>query len=91
MSRAFVREHYQITLPIEIRKELPIEIGDPVEIRVDKNGEVVIRLLKTIDASQTWFWTKEHQVAEKEAEKELLKGKGKKVKSAKDLIDELEK
>ncbi len=90
MGHAFIREHYQITLPIEVRKELPIEIGDPVEIRLNKNGEVVIRFLKTIDASQAWFWTKEHQAREKEAEKELLEGKGKKAKSAKDLIDELE-
>lgn len=91
MSRAFVREHYQITLPLEIRKELPVDIGDPVEIYINKNGEITIRLLKTIEASQAWFWTKEHQEAEKEAEKELLEGKGKKVKSAKELIDELEK
>ncbi len=91
MSRVFVREHYQITLPLEIRKELPVDIGDPVEIYINKNGEIAIRPLKAIDASQAWFWTKEHQEAEKEAEKELLKGKGKKVKSAKELIDELEK
>jgi len=91
MSRVFVREHYQITLPLEIRKELPVDIGDPVEIYINKNGEIAIRPLKAIDASQAWFWTKEHQEAEKEAEEELLKGKSKKVKSAKELIDELEK
>lgn len=91
MSRVFVREHYQITLPLEIRKKLPLDIGDPVEIYINKKGEVAIRLLKTIDASQAWFWTKEHQEAEKEAEKELLEGKAKKVKSAQELIDELEK
>lgn len=91
MSRAFIREHYQITLPLEIRKILPMEIGDPVEIRISKSGEISIKLLKTIDASQAWFWTKEHQEAEKEAEKELRKGKAKKVKDAKELIDELEK
>ena len=91
MSRAFIREHYQITLPLEIRRLLPIEIGDPVDIRINKSGEVAIKFLKTIDASQTWFWTKGHQEAEKEAEQELRKGKGKKVKNAKELIDELEK
>ncbi len=91
MSRVFVREHYQVTLPLEIRKELPIDIGDPVEIYINKKGEIAIKPLKTIDASQAWFWTKEHQEAEKEAEKELLEGKGKKVKNARELIDELEK
>lgn len=91
MNRVFVREHYQVTLPLEIRKGLSVDIGDPVEIYINKEGEIAIKPLKTIDASQAWFWTKEHQEAEKEAEKELLKGKGKKVKSAKELIDELEK
>lgn len=91
MSRALVREHYQITLPLKIRKELPIEVGDPVEIYVNEDGEIAVRLLKAIDASQAWFWTKEHQEAEKEAERELLEGKGKRVKSARVLIDELEK
>ncbi len=90
MSRVFVREHYQVTLPLEIRKELSVDIGDPVEIYINKKGEIAIKPLKTIDASQAWFWTKEHQEAEKEAEKELLEDKGKKVKNAKELIDELE-
>jgi len=38
-----------------------------------------------------WFWTKEHQKAEEEAELELQQGKGKEVKNLKDLIDELNK
>lgn len=91
MCRAFVREHFQVTLPLEIRKELPIKIGDPVEIYVNKKGEIAIRPLKAIDASQSWFWTDKHQEAEREAEKELLEGRGKKVKNAREMIDELEK
>jgi len=90
MSRALVREHYQITLPVEIRRNLPLEIGDPVEIYINEEGEIAIRLLKTIDASQAWFWSKEHQEKEKEAERELRAGKGKKAKDAGELIDELE-
>ena len=33
-----------------------------------------------IDKSQMWFWTKEHQKAEEEAELELRQGKSKEVK-----------
>jgi len=44
-----------------------------------------------IDKSQMWFWTKEHQKAEEEAELELQQGKGKEVKDVKELIDELNK
>lgn len=91
MSRAFIREHFQITLPLEIRKMLPIKIGDPVEIRINREGNISITLLKAIDASQAWFWSKEHQAAEKEAEEELRKGKAKKAKDSKELLDELEK
>jgi len=91
MSRTFIREHYQITLPVDIRREFPVDIGDPVEIYINKNGEVAIRFLKAIDASQAWFWSEEHQKREKEAEKELIEGKGKKAKDVKDMIDELEK
>lgn len=91
MSRAFIREHYQITLPLDVRKELPLEVGDPVEIHINKDGEIAIKVLKAVDASQAWFWTKKHQGAEREAEKEYREGRGKKVKSARELIDDLEK
>lgn len=44
-----------------------------------------------IDKSQMWFWTKEHQKAEKEAELEFRQGEGKEVKNVNELIDELNK
>lgn len=92
MSRAFIREHYQITLPLNVRKELPVEVGDPVEIRINKkDGGITIQFLKAVDASQSWFWDKKHQAAEEEAQKEYRQGKGRKVKNARELIDELEK
>lgn len=91
MTCTLIREHYQLTLPLEVRKKIPVNIGDPVEIRINKNNEIVIKPLKLIDASQSWFWAKEHQKAEREAEKELSEGKGRKVKNAKELINELQK
>ncbi len=44
-----------------------------------------------IDKSQIWFWTKEHQKSEEDAELELQQGKGKEVKNVKELINELNK
>jgi hypothetical protein len=38
-----------------------------------------------------WFWTKEHQKAEEEAELELRQGKDKEVNNVKKLMDELNK
>jgi len=67
---------------------MDIEIKETKEI----NKEKIIKLYKAnkwsskvipkelIDKSQMWFWTKEHQKAEEEAELELRQGKGKEVK-----------
>ena len=68
MRESFVRDHYQITLPASVRRKLPIRIGDPIDISVRGGYEIVIRPLKTIKASQAWFWTRAHQEAEREAE-----------------------
>ncbi len=90
-TKTFVRKHYLITLPKEVRDNIPMEIGDPIEIVVSDDGQILLKPLKTIEASQTWFWTKAHQQAEKEAEQELKTGKAKPAKSAKHLIHELNK
>lgn len=90
-EKTFIRKHYVITLPLHIRKLFPVEVGDPVEISINEFGEIVIRPMKVIDASQAWFWTKEHLAAEAEAEAELKSGKAKKAKNAKELIRELNK
>jgi hypothetical protein len=43
-----------------------------------------------IDADQAYFWSKEWQSAEKEAQQDIKTGKVKKFKSAKQLIKELD-
>ncbi len=90
-ARTFIRKHYLITLPREVRKSIPMEVGDPVEITALDSGQLSIRPLKTIEASQAWFWTKAHQKAEKEVEEELKSGKAKQARSARHLIHELNK
>jgi len=90
-TRTFVRKHFLITLPKEIRENIPMEVGDPIEIVVSDEGQILLRPLKAIEASQAWFWTKTHQQAEKEAEQELKTGLAKSAKSAKHLIHELNK
>ena len=75
MHRSFVRTHHQITIPEELRKHIPIEVGDPVEIYASERGEIVIKPLKAIDPSQSWFWSKEWQEGEREAEEDIRKGR----------------
>ena len=90
-KKTFIRKHYVITLPLHIRKLFPVEVGDPVEISINELGEIVIRPMKVVDASQAWFWSKKHLAAEAQAQAELKAGKAKRSKSAKELIDELNK
>ncbi len=91
MRGTFVRKHYQITLPASVRRKLPIRVGDPVEISLRGDSEIIIRPLKVVDASQAWFWTKAHQQAEREAEAQRQAGKVKVARSAKHLIHALRK
>lgn len=83
-----VSEKYRITLPPEARQRLHIGIGDLVEVRV-KEAEIVLRPKSLIDSSQTWFWSKEWQQAEKEVEAEYKAGKYKTAKNVKEFLKEL--
>ncbi len=91
VAKTFIRKHYLITLPREVRKTVPMEVGDPIEIIVSDDDQIIIRPLKTVEAAQSWFWTKAHQEKEIEAERELREGKARPAKSAKHLIHELNK
>ncbi len=91
MREAFVRKHFQVTLPASVRKKVPLRVGDLVDISVRGGSEIVIRPLKLIGASQAWFWSRAHQQAEREAEAQRRAGKVRHAHSAKHLIHELRK
>ena len=85
-----IRRNFQITLPAAIRKRLHLNIGDILETKVQE-GKIIIVPKKTIDAQQSWFWTKEWQEAEKEAEGDLRAGRVKKFKTVEELIENLDR
>ncbi len=85
-----IRQNFQITLPAEIRKKLHLAVGDFLETEI-KDGRVIIKPKKTIDAQQAWFWSKEWQEGEKEAQSDLATGKVKKFKNVEALIADLDK
>lgn len=85
-----VRRNFQITLPSIIRKRLGLKVGDILKTTLEK-GRIVISPAKTIDAEQSWFWTKEWQDAEKEAEEDIKSGRVKKFKNVQELITDLNK
>ncbi len=90
MSLTKINPRGQITIPAKFRKSLHCKSGDYMEVTMEGSTLKIIPK-ELIDKSQVWFWTKDHQEAEEEAEIELRQGKGKEVKDAKDLIDELNK
>jgi antitoxin MazE len=69
-----VRKKAQITLPLSVRKKLGVEEGDFIDFE-DRDGEIVLRAKKLIDADQAWFWTKRWQEGEKEAEEDIKAGR----------------
>lgn len=65
---------HQVTIPAEIFKELQLEIGDFLAAKV-KESEIVLRPKKLISKDQEWFWSKEWQKKEREADKDIKAGR----------------
>ena len=63
-----------ITLPAQIRKALGLKIGDYVNAEL-KKGQVVLKPARIIDAEDSWFWTKEWQEGETEADRDIAEGR----------------
>ena len=72
-----------LTIPKEMTRK-----GDLVIIPRQEYEEF-LELKKRIPQNQAWFWTKEWQEKEKEADEALKKGKYKKFKNVKDLLKDL--
>ena len=85
-----VRQNYQITLPAGLRKRLGLKIGDLMEIAV-QGAKLILIPKRPVDLEDAWFWTKEWQDAEHEAEADIKAGRVKKAKSAEELIRSLKK
>ena len=64
---------HQITIPQEVFDQLGLQPGDFLEVQVQ--GEV-LRLIpqKLIPRDQVWFWSKEWQEREQEADEAIAKG-----------------
>jgi AbrB family looped-hinge helix DNA binding protein len=66
----------QVSIPKEVRKSLNLKPGDEVDFRVEGNCAMLIPV-KTIKIprDQVWFWTKEWQEKEREAEEDIKAGR----------------
>lgn len=85
MSLVKVKSKYQIVIPEDVRKRLKVEIGDTLEIE-ERDGVLVVKPVMVIEKSQAYFWTKEWQEMEKEAEEAKRKRKFKDFKKADEAV-----
>ena len=68
-----VKEKFQITLPNSLRKNFNIAVGDYMEVE-DHDGEIVLKPVKMVHPDQAYFYTKEWQKSESEADKDIANG-----------------
>ncbi len=85
-----VQKNKNITLPVWVLRRFHVMIGDFIRLEETKNG-ILMKPAKLVDPSQAFFWTKEWQAGEREAERDIQKGRVKKFKSVKELMDDLKK
>jgi len=89
MPTTKVTRHGQITLPVSVRKQLGIEEGDLIEIDVE-DEKAVLMPKKLVDKSQAYFWTRQWQEGEREADEDIKAGRVKTFDSVDELIQDLE-
>ena len=83
-----VQKNKNITLPTWLIQRFHLVVGDFVRLQETKDG-VLMKPAKLVDPSQAYFWTREWQAGEQEAEEDIRKGRIKKLKSVKELMDDL--
>ena len=85
-----VQRNKNVTLPIWVLKQFHVGAGDYLRLEQTREG-VLLKPAKLVDPSQAYFWTKEWQEGEREAEDDIRKGRVKRFKSVKELIKDLKK
>jgi antitoxin MazE len=83
-----VGARHQVTIPKEIVEQAQLRAGDYVEITLE-GGKIVIVPKEIIDREDAWYWSKEWQEKEKEADEALARGDYKEFENVEDLIRDL--
>ncbi|MBI4600001.1 AbrB/MazE/SpoVT family DNA-binding domain-containing protein [Candidatus Uhrbacteria bacterium] len=74
MQLARISSQKQITIPSKLFRKLKLDIGDHIGI-TEENGTLVLRPYKLIPKDQLWYWTKEWQEMEREADEDIAAGR----------------
>jgi antitoxin MazE len=73
MSITRIGPRHQITIPQEVFEQLGLQPGDFLEVQVRDEALYLIPQ-KLIPRDQAWFWSKEWQEREREADEAITKG-----------------
>ena len=69
MKKVKVTRSYQVTIPVEVREKLGIEIGDELFVRVEEDRIVMVKVKKELPAYKVG-----RRIGEQEIEEALLRG-----------------
>ena len=83
-----IRDNSQITIPKNIMDKLDLKKGDSISIEL-RDDEIILKPVVIIDKSQTWFWNKDWQKEEMEAEEDIKKGRVKTFNKVDELMKDL--
>jgi AbrB family looped-hinge helix DNA binding protein len=83
-----IRDNSQITIPKNIMDKLDLKKGDTISIEL-RDDEIVLKPVVIIDKSQAWFWRKDWQKEEREAEEDIKAGRVKTFDNTDDLMKDL--
>ena len=86
-----VRPKGQVTLPSEIRNLLGLKEGDDLAFSLNEQGQIIITRLEVIPPDQAWFWTKQWQKAEREAQADIDAGRVHRYANIDEAVSALEK
>jgi bifunctional DNA-binding transcriptional regulator/antitoxin component of YhaV-PrlF toxin-antitoxin module len=79
----------KVLIPEEIREAAHLTDGTELEVEITAVG-ILLRTPQPIDPDQAWFWTKEWQAGEREADEEIKAGKGEFFASGEEFLAALE-
>ena len=65
-----VKKRYTVTIPKSIREKLRVKEGEYIEAEV-KGHSLVLTPVKVVKKDQEYFWTKEWQEGEREADEDI--------------------
>jgi bifunctional DNA-binding transcriptional regulator/antitoxin component of YhaV-PrlF toxin-antitoxin module len=86
---ASIQSRGTVSLPVALRRRYGLDQpGAQVEI-IDADGEIILRPKFPVDVSQSWFWNKEWQAGEKEADAQNTRGEGQVFDSGDEFVESL--